>query len=197
MAGADLPAAVKQLADPICRRFDLPDVYQLGLVVPDAMAADDAMVRDWGLDRSFILDGETGRWTENGEQRKVTARLGLSYYRGFELELIEPREGTDFYARDLHPDAEILVHHFGFLVHDVDSETARLTSQGAPLVVRGRIQSGPLRADFSYLDTRGEFGLFTELICVRFLGIRARMPPSLARFMGRRQSKSGKRTMSI
>jgi hypothetical protein len=32
------------------------------------------------------------------------------------------------------------------------------------LLVRGRIHSGPLTADFSYLDTRGEFGLITELI---------------------------------
>jgi len=79
----------------------------------------------------------------------------------------------------------------------LDLKTARLTSQGVPLLVRGRIHSGPLTVNFSYLDTRREFGLITELICLRFLGFHARIPPPLARYMGQRQTKSGKRALSI
>lgn len=48
-----------------------------------------------------------------------------------------------------------------------------------------------------YLDTRAEFALITELICMHFLGIRTRTPPPLARYMGRRQMKSGKRALSL
>jgi hypothetical protein len=62
MAAKSFPAAINELAEPIRRRFDLPDVYQLGLVVPEAVAADEAMVRDWGLDPSFMLDGEAALW---------------------------------------------------------------------------------------------------------------------------------------
>jgi Glyoxalase/Bleomycin resistance protein/Dioxygenase superfamily len=192
----DFTAAVNTLAEPICRRFDLPDIYQLGLVVPNAVAADEAMVRDWGLDPAFMLDGEAALWIENGKELRVGARLGLTYHQGYELELIESR-GTDFYARDLDPDSEIFLHHFGLLVHDLDLQTARLTSQGVPLLVRGRLHSGPLTGDFSYLDTRAEFGIITELICLRFLGIHTRMPPRLARYMGRRQTRSGKRVLSL
>jgi hypothetical protein len=190
-------AAVNELAEPIRRRFGLRAVYQLGLVVPDAEAADEAMVRDWGLDPAFMLDGETALWIENGKELHVSARLGFTYYQGYELELIEPRQGDDFHARDLHPEGEIFLQHFGFLVHDLDRQTARLTTQGVPLLVRGRIHSGPLRADFSYLDTRAEFGVITELICMRFLGLRTRIPPPLARYMGSRQIKSGKRALSL
>lgn len=190
-------AAVNELAQPIRRRFDLPDVYQLGLVVPNAEAADEAMVRDWGLDPAFMLDGEAALWIENGEELHVSGRLGFTYHQGYELELIEPRQGADFYARDLSPDGEIFLHHFGFRVRDLDRQTARLTSQGVPLLVRGRIHSGPLTADFCYLDTRAEFGIITELICMRFLGLRTRIPPPLARYMGRRQIKSGKRALSL
>ena len=197
MAAKSFRAAVNELAAPICRRFDLPDVYQLGLVVPDAEAADEAMVRDWGLDPAFMLDGQAALWIEDGKELQVSGRLGFTYYQGYELELIEPRQGADFYARDLNPDGEIFLHHFGFLVHDLDLQTARLTSQGVSLLVRGRIHSGPLTADFSYLDTRGEFGLITELICMRFLGFHTRIPPPLARYMGRRQIKSGKRALSL
>lgn len=197
MTAENLNAAVHKLAKPICRRFDLPDVYQLGLVVPDAAAADEAMVRDWGLDPSLMLDGEAALWIENGKELHVRGRLGFTYHQGYELELIEPRQGADFYARDLDPDGEIFLHHFGFRVHDLDLQTARLTSRGVPLLVRGRIHSGPLTGNFSYLDTRKEFGLITELICLQFLGIRARIPPPLARYMGRYQTRSGKRALSI
>ena len=190
-------AAVNKVAEPICRRCDLPGVYQLGLVVPDAVAADEAMVRDWGLDPSFMLDGEPALWIENGKELHVSGRIGLTYHQGYELELIEPRQGTDFYARDLNPDGEIFLHHFGFLVHDLDLQTARLTSQGVPLLVRGRIHSGPATADFSYLDTREEFGIITELISMRFLGLHTRIPAPLARYMGRRQTRSGKRVLSL
>ena len=82
-------------------------------------------------------------------------------------------------------------------MQDLDLQTARLTSQGVPLLVRGRIHSGPLTANFSYLDTRGEYGLITELICPRFLGIHGRIPPPLARYMGQRQTRSGKRALSL
>lgn len=197
MAAESFTAAVNKLSEPIQRRFDLPDVYQLGLVVPDAVAADVAIVRDWGLDPAFMLDGEAALWIENGKELSVRGRLGFTYHQGYELELIEPRHGADFYARDLNPDGEIFLHHFGFVVHDLDLQTARLTSQGVPLLVRGRIHSGPLTVDFSYLDTRGEFGLITELICMRFMGIRTRMPPPLARYMGQRQTRSGKRALSL
>jgi len=197
MSAESLPAAVNKLATPICRQLDLPDVYQLGLVVPDAVAADEAMVRDWGLDPAFMLDGEAARWIENGKELHVRARLGLTYHQGYELELIEPRQGDDFHARDLNPDGEIFLQHFGFLVHDLDLQTARLTSQGVPLLVRGRLHSGPLTGDFSYLDTRAEFGIITELICLRFVGIHGRVPPPLARYMGRRQTRSGKRVLSL
>jgi Glyoxalase/Bleomycin resistance protein/Dioxygenase superfamily len=197
MTAENFTAAVKKLAEPICRRFDLPDVYQLGLVVPNAVAADEAMARDWGLDPAFMLDGESALWIENGKELHVRARLGLTYHQGYELELIEPRQGDDFHARDLNPDGGIFLQHFGLRVQDLDLQTARLTSQGVPLLVRGRIRSGPLTADFSYLDTRAEFGLITELICIRFLGIHTRIPPPLARYMGRRQMKSGKRALSL
>nr|WP_199256231.1 VOC family protein [Mycolicibacterium mengxianglii] len=194
----DFTAAVKKLADPICRRFDLPDADQLGLVVPDAVAADQAMARDWALDPAFIFDSEISQWIENGKELGASARFGFSYHRGYELELIQPRHGADLYARDLNPDGEIFLHHVGVRVRNLDLHTARLTSQGVPLLVRGRSGSGPLSGEFAYLDTRAEFGMITELICTRFLGIHTRIPPpKLARYMGRRQINSDKRVLSL
>jgi hypothetical protein len=173
----DFTAAVREIADPLTQHLKLPDVSQLGLVVPDALAASYAMVRDWGLDPAVIIGSDVTQWIEKGCEKTTSARFGFSYHREFELELIEPRTGTDFYERDLGGDGDIVLHHIGVRVRDVDLETARLTSRGVPLLVRGRSSAGPFRGDFSYLDTRAEFGIIVELICTRFLGLRARIPP--------------------
>src|ERR1700741_3588459 len=93
MTAENFTAAVKKLAEPICRRFDLPDVYQLGLGVPTAGGAGEAMVRDRGLGPAFMRDGESALWSENGKELGVRARLGLPYHQGYEVELIEPRQG--------------------------------------------------------------------------------------------------------
>ncbi len=197
MKARNFTAAVNRLARPICRRYDLPEVYQLGLVVPDATAADEVMTREWELDPCFMIDGEAAIWIEKGKERHVRGRLGFTYHQGLELELIEPGKGAAFYARDLHPEGEIFLHHLGFLVRDLDLQAARIISQGVPLLVRGRIRSGPLRINFSYLDTREEFGIISELISIRLLGANGRIPPPLARYMGRRQVKNEKRALSL
>jgi hypothetical protein len=174
---ADFTTAVREIADPLTQKLNLPAVSQLGLVVPDASAASYAMVRDWGLDPAVIIDSDVARWIENGCEKTTSARYGFCYHRGFELELIEPRAGTDFYARECGGEGGIVLHHVGVRVRDLDLETARLTSRGVPLLVRGRSGAGPFRGDFSYLDTRAEFGIIVELISTRFLGLRARIPP--------------------
>ena len=199
VAAEDFTAAVRQLADPISRRLDLPGMYQLGLVVPDAVAAAQTLQRDMALHPAFILDTDIGQWTENGKTAHGgRIRYGFTSHRGYELELIEPRQGGDFYARDVHPGGELFLQHLGFRVRDVDVSIARLARLGVPLLARGRGGTGPMVSNFAYLDTRAQFGIITELICSRFLGIPIRMPsPALARYMGRRQVRGGKRVLSL
>jgi glyoxalase/bleomycin resistance protein/dioxygenase superfamily protein len=198
MSANDFTTAVKKLADPVSIRLDLPKAYHLGLVVADAVAADQAITQEWGVDPALIMDTEVGRWIENGKESRAKVRFGFSSHQRYELELIEPRQGADFYTRDLTADGDIHLHHLGIWVRDLDLQIARLTSQGIPLLVRGYSGSGPVSGNFAYFDTRPEFGIITELTCTRFLGIQARIPsPRLARYVGRRQIRSGKRVLSF
>jgi len=197
-AAGNFTAAVKELADPLSRRLNLPGVFQLGLVVPDAVAADQTLQQDMALSPAFMLDTDIGLWIENGQTIVGgSVRYGFTYHQGYELELIEPRQGCEFYARDMHPDGEIFLQHLAVRVSDVDAQIARLGRLGVPLLVRGRSGAGPMVGNIAYLDTRAEFGIITELICTRFLGISTRLPPpSLARYMGRRQNRGGNRVLS-
>ena len=53
----------------------------MGLVVADAVSADQAMV-EAGLPHAFLASVRTDRWEENGTNKPLTATLGFAYHQG-------------------------------------------------------------------------------------------------------------------
>jgi len=194
LAAPSFKAEVDAIGNKLRTRYELPEVYQLGLIVPDAPAADKTLVSS-GLPASFLVKVTTERWNELGEDKTIGATIGFAYHQGYELELIEPGQDAGFYAQDLDPEGEIVVHHYGFLVSGVDDWVARLEKRGVPLLVRGKLALGPVTGDFAYLDTREECGMITELIDMRLLGIRFKMPQRLVASLAKLQVRSGKRCL--
>ena len=84
--------------------------------------------------------------------------------------MIQPTPGATFYARDLDPQGSIVLQHLGFIVQNIDDWVARLCSGGLPLMVRGKITTGPVCANYAYFDTRDEHGIITELISMQVFG---------------------------
>ena len=178
----DFVPRVQGLAQGTRRRLGLaPPVHQLGVVVPDVVAAAEELERQ-GLAPFFLVGGPARRWTERGADRPVRSRLGFGAHRGIEIELLEPGSGTDFYRRSLDPEGRPLVQHLGFVVRDVDAAARGLA---VATIVRGRIGLGPVRIDFAYLDTEAEAGLTLELISHRLAGIPCGPPTRLTRLAGR------------
>ena len=193
---ADLEAEAGALCLPFRKRFGLPAVEQLGLVVPDVAKAA-ARLEKLGIAPFFMAQGPVARWQERGEDRRFCGKLGLTYHRGLELELLEPGQGSDFYTKSLSADGEVAVQHLGFLVDNVDAWEKKLTLSGSPAIVRGRIAAGPLRVEFAYMDTQKDLGLIVEFIAFYFLGKRVKPLPALVRALGRLQKKSGRRCFRI
>lgn len=185
-------AKVQSLALDFRRKFSLPGIHQLGLVVADVMAAAEKLER-LGIGPFFLARGSPVLWRERGEELRFEGALGLAFFQGFELELLEPGQGSDFYRQSLDPGGKIVVQHLGFLVPDVDAWSKRLSEQGFPVWVRGRLKSGPLSTDFAYMDTVAETGLVIEFISWRFLGIRFSPFKSLIHTLGRMEKWSGVR----
>lgn len=196
LAAKDFSAMVESTGAVLQERFGLPEVYQLGLIVPDIEAADETMV-SLGLPPSFIASVKTDRWMEKGEDMNISAKLGFAYHQGHELELIEPGDNASFYAQDLDPQGEIVVHHFGFMIKNLEDWMARLASQGVPLLVRGKLSMGIVTGEFAYFDTRKECGMITELISMKILGVHRKLPSALLERLARLQVKTGKRTISV
>ena len=193
MANADFSEAVADLAREFRERHDLPAVHQLGLVAPDVEAAA-AELEQRGIGPFFIAAGRPVLWRERGEDKTFQGKLGFAYHQGFELELLEPGQGSDFYRQSLDPQGRILIQHLGFLCPDVDAAAGRL---GSPVWVRGRIKTGPMLTDFAYLDTGAEAGLVIEFISWRFLGLALAPPRGLIRALGRLEKWSGKRCLNL
>jgi hypothetical protein len=122
--------------------------------------------------------------------------VGLAYYHGVELELLEPGQGTDFYRNSLDKDGRIVVQHVGFEVDDVDKWAGQFEARGFSRLVRGKVKMGPLGVDFSYLDTAGEAGFITEFLSQwRFGTFNFSLPRSLVQLAGSFQKLTGIRSL--
>lgn len=196
LKSTDFRAAVNDLARAFRDKHSLPPVHQLGLVASDVERAASALEKR-GIGPFFIARGSPVLWCERAQERRVRGKMGLSYYRGIELELLEPLEGSDFYKDSLDPQGGIALHHLGVLVQNVDTWAEGLAAAGVPVWVRGTLQMGPVNVDFAYMDTVGALGYVFEFICWRMGDLRFRPPPRLLRGAGWLEKWSGRRSISV
>jgi len=189
-------AGVEALAMEFRKKHGLPPIRQLGLVTPSVEDAA-AELEARGIGPFFIAAGAPVRWTERGDERRFAGKLGMAIHEGFELELLEPGEGSDFYRRSLDPEGRIVVQHLGLLTDDVDGEAGDLARKGWPVYVRGTIKSGPLRTEFCYMDTEKEAGLVIEFIDWTFFGLRFTPPAFIYHGLGRLEKLIHKRSLSM
>jgi hypothetical protein len=180
----DFDAAVTELGASMRQALELPKVFQLGLVVPDAEAADRDLAEQ-GIKTVLAMVATPSMCIVEGVENRSSTTLAFAYHHGYELELIQPGEGAVFYARDLDPAGSIVLQHLGFVVRDIDTWVARLCSGGQRLMVRGRIVTGPVEANYAYFDTRAEHGIIMELISVQVFGRYLESPQGLYTFLGR------------
>jgi len=187
-------SAVSGLAADFRKAHGLPEVHQLGVVVPDVEKAA-SLLEDRGLGPFFIASGAPSLWKEKGEDRRFSGKLGIAYHQGIEIELLEPGDGSDFYGQHLDPEGRPIVQHLGLLVDDVDEGAARLEEKGFPVYVRGRIKTGPMATDFAYMDTMQEAGYIVEFISWKLAGRPFSLPAWMFRLLGRIEKASGIRSI--
>jgi len=193
----DFVGAANSLAADFRAEHHLGKIHQLGLVVEDVEKAAQRLEAQ-GIGPFFIASGAPVFWREKGEERKIKGKMGLAYYHGFELELLEPTQGSDFYRQCLDDRGRIVVQHLGFLVKKVDIAAEKLEKAGTPVWVRGRLKAFPTITDFAYMDPIEKNGLVMEFISWKILGIWPVTPPaSLFHLIGRIEKWSGKRSIAL
>jgi len=192
----DFSAAVDELARGFRDSYSLPPIHQLGIVVGDVeQAAYDLEAQ--GMKPFFIAEGSPVSWHERSVPGSFSGKMGIAYHQGYEVELLEAGTGSDFYRNYIPPEQEMVVQHLGFVVEDVDAWSAKLSAEGHPLWIRGKLRAGPATTDFAYMDTVDHAGIIIEFICWRFLGIMLTPPPGIFHTIGRIEKWTGRRCISV
>jgi hypothetical protein len=63
--------------------------------------------------------------------------------------------------------------------------------------VRGRLQTGPMKTDFAYMDTMDACGMIIEFISWRVFGWHINPPAGIFRVVGRLEKWTGKRCIAL
>jgi hypothetical protein len=192
----DFKKALDNLIPDFNKKFLLPEIHQLGLVVADVEKSA-LKLEERGVAPFFIATGSPAFWIEKHENRSFNGKLGFSHYHGVELELLEPGEGSDFYQRSLDPDGRIVVQHLGYLVDDVDSWAEKLTMESFDVWIRGAIKLGPANTQFAYMDTESKAGVVIEFISRRCFGLKWWPLDVIFKVIARFQKWTGKRSLSV
>ncbi len=104
----DFTQAVNGLAAAFREKHNFPKIHQLGLVVPDVEKAAEKL-ESIGFGPFFIASESPVFWREKGEERDISGKLALASHEDFELELLEPTTGSDFYRQSLDPDENSII----------------------------------------------------------------------------------------
>lgn len=187
---------VSGIARDFRKKFNFPEVRQLGVIVADVEKAA-AQLEEKGIGPFFIASDTLKFWDERGEKRTFSGKLGMAIYKGYEIELLEPGVGSTFYKTCVDEKGRMVVQHLGFLVKDVDAYRQKLEKAGCPTWVRGQIKSFPIVTDFAYMDSVKQAGIILEFIDMRFLGVRVTPPGVIYHGFGRLEKLTGIRCLKF
>ena len=90
----------------------------------------------------------------------VKNRIGIAKLGPVEIELVQPFTGKSVQREFLEKHGEG-INHLGFLVDDIEAETAKLLAKGFQVISSGKTMAG---GAFVYLDTDKVGGIMFELI---------------------------------
>lgn len=140
-------------------------IAQIGIVVDDLDRAVEGATAlgVMGSFRSHTM--ESSSFTElvhRGEPAQLVIRVALNQSMP-QVEFIQPVEGESVYREFLDAGSPGL-HHFGFIVPDIEATIAALAAEGIEPVFHGRGYGRSEDGAFAYFDTSERLGYWIEAI---------------------------------
>ena len=152
------------VSDRVRSQLRLPNVGQIGYVVNDVHhTIKDCLVTQKRIPW-LVLDHDHQR-SLAGRQGRCTLRIALAYEGPLQLELIQVLKGETIHVNATGT-SEIKIHHFGFMVRDLENRLKYCQGQGAKLLQKGTINSAGITVEYAYLDASniGGTNIILELI---------------------------------
>lgn len=134
-------------------------LFQQAFVVDDLAAAENAMRASLGCGAFVDLPATDLDYDLRGERVSCAIALGFARSGNMQIELLQPVRGQGLHVEFLASNGPGL-HHFGFLIDDLDAVVALGEETGYPKLMGS--QFGSLR--FAYLDTWDTLGVYVELV---------------------------------
>ena len=111
----DYPRNLVPLLGELGTRLDLPEApNEVGVVCPSVLQAANHLSQTYGAGPFLLGSGSPTDFTEAGQMKPFTTRIGFGYYRDVLIELAEPGLGSNLFGKALDPQGRITLHHLGF-----------------------------------------------------------------------------------
>jgi len=148
------------------KKFPLPDVAQICIIVPDLDKAVETYWERFAIGPwHFYTYGKplVKRMTRHGKPYDYRMKVALSYIGNMRIELIEPLEGDTVYSEFVEQHG-YGVHHLGVLTKDMDTALKDAEECGLTMTQDGAGFGPDDDGHYAYLDTEHLLGTTIELI---------------------------------
>lgn len=134
-------------------------LFQQAYVVADLPTAEQAMRETLGCREFVDLPATDLEYELRGKPVSCAIELGFARSGNLQIELLQPLRGEGLHVEFLATNGPGL-HHFGFLVDDIDAVVASGEASGFPKLMGSRFGN----LTFCYLDTWDALGVYVELV---------------------------------
>jgi len=148
------------------KKFRLPDIAQVCIIVPDLDRAVKNYWERFGVGPwHFYTYGKplVRRMTRHGKPAEYKMKVALSYIGKMRIELIEPLEGDTVYAEFVEKHG-YGVHHLGVLTGNMEDSLQEASRCGLEMTQDGAGFGPDGDGHYAYLDTENLLGTTIELI---------------------------------
>ena len=148
------------------RKFQLPDIAQICIIVPDIERATEIYWERFGVGPwHFYTYGKplVKRMTRHGKPYDYKMRVALSYIGKMRIELIQPIEGDTVYSEFIEKHG-YGVHHLGVLTDNMQGSLKLAEECGLEMTQDGAGFGPDDDGHYAYLDTDDLLGTTIELI---------------------------------
>ena len=151
----------------IRKRLKLPELSQIGYVVPD-ITETMAYYRDtFGIGPWMLRLEKPNPCIENGKEVHPSIKIALAYTGSIQIELIQIVEGESFHLKHLE-DSKGGIHHLGFKVQDLKKRLDACQKAGIGILQLNTIKGTGYTVECAYLDTVEQADIIIEFIQAHF-----------------------------
>jgi hypothetical protein len=153
-------------------RVKLPQVSQIGIVVPDIGKAvhyysDFLNIKPWFRSKTLSNDA-----TFQGESFPLGLDIALAFSGGMEIELIQMLTDRECIYSEILRNQRGGLHHIGTMVRGFDQTLARMKTAGIGVMQSGVIKTvGGAVTKYAYMNTVSTCGIISEIIESKLFGI--------------------------